>query len=420
MLTSEVYPNWGGIGTYVVELVRNMEDANVHVVTPKRTQLGNKTFDRDEELEKLPENVSIHYLGTAEDTFKHYLSFQVACRRSVPDLIKRYDIDIVHSQNTMPDLLLSPQKLGVPIVTTIHTLDNDRVPAIISAAKSSGRGLFNMHRSERMSLLFAYVVRLAGRAYFKNSRCYIAVSHWSKERLLRHYAVESRRVRVIYNGVDKQAFTPRNAALAEQQFPALADLDCPKVLFASRLTAFKGVHLLMKAIPRILSEVDAHFIFAGHGDKLSASGYENNITQLGHVAHHVTPYLHALADMFILPSFYENFPLSILEAMATERAAIASNIGGIPELITHRRDGWLVRSGSVDDIVSAITTLINDDALRKDLGRCARKTVEDRFGWKKVATEVMEYYASILNGDYIQQHPGSQVGNLPVRSQGVH
>jgi glycosyltransferase involved in cell wall biosynthesis len=403
-----------------MELVGNMEDADVHVVTPKRTQLGNKTFNSDDELAKLPENVSVHYLGTAQDTFKHYSSFQLACRKSVPDLIEKYDIDIVHSQNTMPDLFLSPQKLGVPFVTTIHTLDNDRVPAIISAAKASGRGFFNMHRSEKMSLLFAYVVRAAGRAYFKNSRYYIAVSHWSKGRLLRHYAVEARRVRVIYNGVDKQAFTPLNADLAEQQFPALADTDCPKVLFLSRLTAFKGVHLLMKAIPRILSEVDAHFIFAGHGDKLAASGYENNITELGHVAHHITPYLHAVADMFILPSFYENFPLSILEAMATGRAAIASNIGGIPELITHGRDGWLVRSGSVDDIVSAITTLINDDALRKDLGRCARNTVEDHFSWKKVATEVMEYYASILNEDYAQQHPWSRAENSPVRPQGVH
>ena len=237
---------------------------------------------------------------------------------------------------------------------------------------------------------------------------------------MRHYPVEERRVRVIYNGVDRQAFTPRNADLAEQQFPTLAALDCPKVLFSSRLTAFKGVHLLMKAIPRILSEVDAHFIFAGHGDKLAASGYENNITQLGHVAHHITPYLHASADMFILPSFYENFQLSILEAMATGRAAIASNIGGIPELITHGRDGWLVRSGSVDDIVSAITTLINDDALRKDLGRCARKTVEDRFDWKIVATEVLEYYASIFDQNYAPQHPWSLVEDSTVRPEGAH
>ncbi|MGZ7179263.1 MAG: glycosyltransferase family 4 protein, partial [Halobacteriota archaeon] len=135
MLTSEVYPNWGGIGTYVMELVRNLEDATIHVVTPKRTQLGGKTFNSNEERDKLPENVSIHYLGTAEDTFKHYLSFQLACRRSVPALINKYDIDIIHSQNTMPDLFCSPHKLGVPIVTTIHTLDNDRVPAILSAAK---------------------------------------------------------------------------------------------------------------------------------------------------------------------------------------------------------------------------------------------------------------------------------------------
>ena len=398
LLTSEFYPNSLGIGTYATELARNMtDDVTIHVVTPKRTHFGSTRINGDKALEKLPKNVCIHYLGTARDTFMHYFYFQLACRRCVPSFVKKHDIDIIHSQNTMPDLFLSPKRLQVPILTTIHTIEDERLPAVRRAAVCSGIRLSKLERSEKMSVFLGSSLYAAGNAYYTNSRHYIAVSHWTKDQVLRHQSVDAQRVQVIYNGVDHGIFTPHNGHLADEHFPRLVDIENPKILFLSRVTASKGAYMLMKAIPRILHEVDAHFIFAGPGGKLLGSNNQNSITELGYVDHYITPSLYALADIFILPSFYENFPLSLLEAMASGRAVIASNVGGIPEAIEHRHNGFLIQAGSIEDIVYATKTLIRDDRLRSTLGHNARLTVEDRFDWGQVVARVLDYYECVVN-----------------------
>jgi glycosyltransferase involved in cell wall biosynthesis len=402
MLTSEFYPNWGGIGTYVTELARNTSDEmKIHILTPKRTKFGDgqgidgATLEGNELL-KLPSGVSIHYLGAARDTFMHYFYFQAACCRRVRLLVKKYDIDIVHSQNTMPDLFLAPKLLGVPIVTTVHSIEDERLPAVRLAAAASSKRLSNLERSEKMSLLLGFGLHAAGRVYFRNNRRYIAVSQWTKEQILRHQNVNAERIRVIPNGVDRNVFTPDNRDRAKEHFPELADIDNPKLLFFSRMTASKGAYVLMKAIPRILDKVDASFVFAGPGQRLPHRAGDH-VVQLGYVAHERTPFLHALADIFTLPSFYENCPLTILEAMASGRPIVASNINGISELVTHEKEGLLTQPGNVNQLVEAIITLIKDDGLRTKLGRNARRTVQDRNDWKKVAAEVSDYYTWVLN-----------------------
>jgi glycosyltransferase involved in cell wall biosynthesis len=369
-------------------------DVTLHIVAPKRTHFGDTRVEAETTLAHISENVHVHNLGTARDTFWHYFYFQLACRKYVPDLVKKHDIDIIHSQNTMPDLFLSPKRLGVPIVTTIHTMERERLPAVRRAAAASGIRLSNLERSEKLSLALGGVLYAAERAYYGNGRHYIAVSQWTKKQVLRHQTVDPGRIRVIHNGVNCDVFTPHNANTAKELFPDLASIETPKILFLSRITASKGAFILFKAISRVLEEVDAQFIFVGPGQRLPERD-QDNVWELGYVPHYVTPHLYALADIFILPSFYENFPLSVLEAMASGRAVIASNVGGIPEAINHRQNGFLIERGSVEDIVDAITTLVRDDALRTKLGDNARKTVETRFGWERTATEVLDYYASV-------------------------
>jgi len=310
-------------------------------------------------------------------------------------LVKKYSIDLIHSQNTMPDLFLSPERLGLPIVTTVHSMEDERLSAIRTAVTCSECRLSELERSERMSLMLGRVLHAAGRMYYRDSRYYVAVSQWTKTQILRHQNVDAKRIQVIYNGVDGRVFSPENASRARGAFPELADLNAPKVLFLSRVTASKGLYILMKAIPRVLDKVDAHFIFAGPGMKLPEHQHPNNVTELGYVDHRLTPFLYALADAFVLPSFYENFPLSILEAMASGCAVVASDVGGISELIVHEQNGLLIRSGSVDDIVDALTTLLCDDALRTTLAHNARTSICN-LDWKGVAADMSDYYQTIV------------------------
>jgi glycosyltransferase involved in cell wall biosynthesis len=83
------------------------------------------------------------------------------------------------------------------------------------------------------------------------------------------------------------------------------------------------------------------------------------------------------ADVFLLPSFREGLPISLLEAMACETAVIATSVGGIPEIVRSGENGRLVPPGDADALASALRELLLDASLRVRLGRAARRTAEE-------------------------------------------
>ncbi len=127
ILAPEFLPLRGGIGTYIVELVKNMpKDIEVHVLTPKRRDFNNSIKDI------FSENVTVHYTGISRDDILNNFLFQMNCRKMIPHIVKKYNIDIVHSQSTLPDLYLSTESINVPIITTIHTTIRDEINSIKS------------------------------------------------------------------------------------------------------------------------------------------------------------------------------------------------------------------------------------------------------------------------------------------------
>ena len=96
------------------------------------------------------------------------------------------------------------------------------------------------------------------------------------------------------------------------------------------------------------------------------------------------------------PSYGEPFGLSIVEAMAMRRPVIACGTGGVPEIITHGTDGWLVEERSAEAVAAGITTLLNDAALCRQLGARARETVRNRFTPRQQCAAVVQRYASLI------------------------
>ncbi len=96
--------SWGGTGTYVINLAKSFpKDYSIHIVTLKRKNFNNKFINSDLRR-NLPHNIYIHYIGSANDTFFYNLNFQLNYRKSVRSLLENYDIDLIHSQSSMPDL----------------------------------------------------------------------------------------------------------------------------------------------------------------------------------------------------------------------------------------------------------------------------------------------------------------------------
>jgi glycosyltransferase involved in cell wall biosynthesis len=397
MLAPEFLPVWGGVGTYIVEIAKNVpKDVEVHVVTPKRTGFGNQIIEVDTKLHEIfPENVHIHYLGKAKDTFIYNFTFQLNCWRHIYSMIKEYDIDIIHSSSAMPDLFISPKKVGVPIVTTIHTTTEGQANTI----KSSGTKFSQLEFSEKMTLFLSHFLKFLEDRYYNSNGYYLTVSEWAKKQIIREKKIDAGRIEVIHNGVDSDEFNPYKKKEAKNYFPELSEISCPKILFLSRLIGSKGIRFLLKAVPKILEKVDAHFIFAGAGMTPSLNISKEDYTFLGYVPHEKTPYLYALSDIFILPSLSENFPISILEAMSSELAVIATNVGGIPEMITHGEDGFLIQPMASEDIVNSVVTLIRDGSLRREIGNNARENVKKKFNWENTVVETKRYYEEVLENE---------------------
>jgi glycosyltransferase involved in cell wall biosynthesis len=394
MLTPEFLPVHGGVGNYVLEIARNFQDdVYVHIVTPRcDSVLAEHTDGISDSVKDLPPNIKVTYLGTASDSFFKNLSFQLICSKYVPEIARKENVDIVHSQSSMPDYLISPSKLRIPIVTTMHTTVEGHSVALREAASSSTQ----LTTSEKLVLLLGPVLGRFEARYYTNQRYYITVSRWAKQVMIDSQGIEPSRIRVINICADYSRFSPSRVEEARVRFPELAEVAAPKVLYLSRMATRKGMNVLLRAIPRVLSRTDAHFIFAGAGKKPEFAIPQRNFTFLGHVAGDVPPFLYALSDIFVLPSLYENFPACILEAMASQCAVVSTCVGGIPEMIEDGADGVLIHPNDSEALADSLTRLAEDKTLRADMGRKARESVIRRYNWKEASRRTLEFYEEVV------------------------
>ena len=392
MLAPDFYPViYGGIGNYVAEIAKRLpDDVEMHVLAPGRII---KKADCSVKSEELPSNVVVHNAGHARGEYFHNFSFQLQCRGRIESLIRELKIDIVHSHSSMPDFLVPPSKLNVPIVTTIHTTIEGHAASLMKV----GIGLRDMKKSEVFALATAPFLGYLEDLYYKSNRYFLTVSEWGRREISREKDIDESRIRAIHIGVDTRLFTPALRQKAHTMFPELAGISKPIVLYLSRFAARKGIHDLLKAIPIALRETEVHFVFAGSNKPETLTLPERNCTFLGYVPRSVPPYLYAVSDIYVLPSLYENFPASVLEAMASSCAVVATNICGIPEMIENRRNGLLIEPRSPNSIARAIIELAENPDLRATLGQEARKDAVAGFSWERTVKETIEYYYHVIS-----------------------
>ncbi len=404
MLASDFYPVWGGTGAYINNIAGNFpKEHSLHIVTPKRVSFGKEDLKNNLFRNELPENVHIHYLGEARDTFNYNLSFQLNCRKHVGPLVQEHKIDVIHSQSSLPDLFISAKKIEVPIITTIHST----IEGQINALKSFGYNLSQLDFSEKMLVILGFLIKIMENRYYNSHRHYITVSNWSKRQVIKEKGIEANRIKVIHNGIDTSRFefpeksrlpesTLSESTFPESKFPELNDVDSPIILFLSRMIQSKGINYLAESMPEILSKCDAHFVFAGPGPEPVVKVAPENYTFLGYVPYENTPALHHISDIFILPSLYENFPINLLEAMISESGVISTDVGGIPEMITNGENGILIPFKDSTSIADSVIKLIENNELKKELAKNAKETVEKEFNMKSKIKDTVSYYEEVL------------------------
>jgi len=211
----------------------------------------------------------------------------------------------------------------------------------------------------------------------------VCVSKAIQRRLVSEYGYPSDRTVVIHNGADLHYFEEEHRS--EPPTERRESSNCLRLLCIARLSVVKRIDLLLDALA-ILSRSHTSWkcVVLGGGplqEELLARaqrlGLTESVTFEGHVAD-TRPYLRE-ADLCILPSEQEGLPLALAEAMAGGVPCVASDVGGTGEIVIHGRTGLLFKSGSVEDLVQAITYLIVHHDERKRMGLEARQWVRQHF-----------------------------------------
>lgn len=202
-------------------------------------------------------------------------------------------------------------------------------------------------------------------AGLRRSNKLIAVSQASAQRL--RELLPDTNIVMVPNGIKVQDFTP-----IQRQRDAFV-----RLLFVGGMGKLKGERDLLRAMQIAVERVpQLRISMLGHGAETVESlcdeyGLRARIEHLGPVPHIERASFFHRADIFVLPSYGEGMPMSVLEALAAGLPVIATNVGGIPELITHDAEGFLIAPGNVSELTEHLVTLANDASLRERMGRAS-------------------------------------------------
>lgn len=242
----------------------------------------------------------------------------------------------------------------------------------------------------------------------------IAVSSGMRDDVLRTYpALDAERVHVVLNGIDTAKWHPVEPGGEDSVLTALGvDLSRPIVAFVGRITRQKGVAHLVAAAHHFAPEVQLVLCAGAPDTPEIAEEIASAVQALSDARSGVfwvremlpQPKIDEIlsaATVFVCPSVYEPLGIVNLEAMACATAVVASDVGGIPEVVADQRTGLLVHYSPNDtetferDLASAVNALVADPDRARQYGLAGRRRCIDEFSWAQIAEQTLEIYRKV-------------------------
>jgi 2-deoxystreptamine N-acetyl-D-glucosaminyltransferase/2-deoxystreptamine glucosyltransferase len=295
-------------------------------------------------------------------------------------LRRRPRVDVVHAHQgedlaTLALARLAARRHRCPLVVTVHT-----------SVAHTVRG-----RSPRARLLRGLGGHLERSALRRADAVLVLTGRTAAA--LRADGVTPERVVVNPSGFDPALFR----GPFDDVFPGLGR---PRIGYVGRLAAQKRADLLVEAFGRMRGTASLVLVGDGPGRDLvhrlvAASPARDRITEVGFVEHTAVPAVLASLDVLVLPSAYEEMGSVLTEAMASGLPVVASDVGGIPEVVRHEETGLLVPPGDVDALAGALDRLVADPELRGRLAAGARDHARG-YAWPHLAGRVAALYTEVL------------------------
>jgi glycosyltransferase involved in cell wall biosynthesis len=298
---------------------------------------------------------------------------------------QKIDLDIVHAHYNMPyadySAMEYSKKKKVPMVLTYHA----------DAPETGGIFLRNQLQTFYNHYIIDRVLNQAD-TIIATSQCYI-----DQSRFLGRYRDK---IKVIPNGINLNEF---QTDLSRDQCREKLNLPLEKdiILFFGNLVKYKGPEVLLNAFHNIKNEnPNTLLVFAGTGPmqrklitQSKIQGLVDDVKFTGYVEDSLKPLYYKAVDIFCLPSLNlaEAFGIVNLEAMASGIPIIASNLGGIPEVVRDGENGLIFKPGDVEDLIKSLTYLLDNENIRRRMGEKGKRMSQD-YSWIKIAEQTEEVY----------------------------
>jgi glycosyltransferase involved in cell wall biosynthesis len=347
------------------------------------TLMSGPVQDPSQERRSQVEECGIQYIHNPVLVRNINVVFDVIALFKICRFLAKEKFDVVHTHTSKAGLLgrFAAKFAGSPLV--VHTPHGHVF-----------FGYFNPLKTK----IFILFEKLANRMTDK----IVALTHREKADYISYRTCPEEKITVIHSGVELNKF--QEYTLAEKT-KLKKEVGLPEDSFvvgtAGRLVPVKGPEFLIKASQIIIpAHPNTYFLFAGDGplkedlqQKANEAGEEKNIVFLGwrdDIEH-----ILSIFDVFCLPSLNEGMGRVLVEAMALGIPIVASDVGGIPDLVTHGKNGFLVPPKNPEELAKHIQILIEDEEKRKKMGETGKKMAQ-RFSHKTMVEKIAELYEELL------------------------
>jgi len=302
--------------------------------------------------------------------------------------VKEVGTEIVHANTAWAGFALAKSLGKAPLVYTCHN------------------GLW----LEETVHIQEYFIRLVEGYTMKRSVAVIALNNTMKKSITKA-SIDETKVIVVPNGVDTEFYMP--GVSADDIVKRFGIEGKRVVLFVGRVTYGKGVHILLKAFSVLVKRYpDLKLAIVGplsdHFGKEEVSKYARMLIVYAKRALPRDSYiftgvadkqtlrkLYSTAYVCVLPSYFEAFPMALIEAMASGCPVIGSNAGGIPDIIINGYNGLLFKRGDYIDLISKLEILLEDENLRNVISANARRYAVEKFSWQSIAFKIKNIYKTV-------------------------
>ncbi len=373
------YPVYGGSGVVATELGKALaaRGHNIHFIA----------YSAPFRLDHVNENIAFHEVNVNTYPLFEYPNYSMNLTSKMVDVVKYEQLDLLHVHYAIPHAtsavlarqILAGEGVRVPVVTTLH-----------------GTDITIVGRDPSYQTVVNYSIN--------QSDGVTAVSDYLRRETYERFDVQ-REIEVIPNFIDTARFQRLNKSHFKQAV-------CPNgeklLIHVSNFRPVKNAPQVVEIFHRLSAEQQpVKLILVGDGPDRSAAermardlGVYDDVRFLG--KQEPIEEILSISDVFLMPSGSETFGLAALEAMACGVPVVASDVGGLPELIENGDNGFLCPLDDLDCFTDRVRAMLDDADLYDRMSTAARQTAEDRFDIDRIVPMYEEYYERVCSHASLQ------------------